>query len=421
MTQIKLRRDTAANWASANSVLAQGEPAIDITNLGIKIGDGTTAWPDLKFLIGGQPDPSITYEGTVIGLPALWRYTTSGPILQYSSNNTFLNTGGNYLWLDQYFDNDSADYSGISEIHFNNIGGINDYFQYYKKAEDALTTIDLGKIAYIGGWFNIGNFSNTLTTVSANNLIEVRDNFEINNMHTDNGVELVFPALEKTDNFYIDWNWNNMVNTPSPSFPALKTINSAYIYYNKYVSWSNFPNLNSVGWEISFYQNTNDDYINYAGPGFPALQIVPGYINYYENSYMTSIPEFTALYSVGNAITIRDNPNLESFPSFPALDHIGNNFNCYNNTSMTGIDGADGFLPSIKQIGGQVNFDNCALTEASVDAILARLVSLDGTNGTTLFTNAVYLGGGSNSIPSAQGLADITTLENRGCYVAYNS
>ena len=49
--RFQLRRDTAANWSSANPVLAEGELAIDLTNNIFKIGDGTTAWSSLP--IGG--------------------------------------------------------------------------------------------------------------------------------------------------------------------------------------------------------------------------------------------------------------------------------------------------------------------------------------------------------------------------------
>ncbi|MDP1877981.1 MAG: hypothetical protein Q8M17_10560 [Actinomycetota bacterium] len=48
-TQIKQRRDTAANWTSVNPVLAQGEPAVE-TDTGLeKVGDGATAWASLKY------------------------------------------------------------------------------------------------------------------------------------------------------------------------------------------------------------------------------------------------------------------------------------------------------------------------------------------------------------------------------------
>jgi hypothetical protein len=417
MTQIKLRRDTAANWATANSVLAQGEPAIDTTNLGIKVGDGTTAWSNLKFLTGGQPSPSITFVGTPLGLPTLWKYTPSAPVLQYSSNNSFLTEGSGYYWLDQRFDNGDADYSGVSEAHLNNIGGLTDYFQWYKKYEDSLTTIDLGNISYISNWFNIGNFSNTLTTFTANSLVEVVNNFEINNMHTDNGVQFVFPALQKTNSFYIDNNWN-MANTISPSFPSLNKVYSVYIYYNQYSSWSNFSNLQSISWEIQFHNNSNPEAADWACPGFPAIVTVPGYVEIYSNDYMTSIPAFSSLTTVGNSIDIFENHSLLLYPAFPLLQHVGS-ISGYNNYSVTGFDG--GFFPSLKTVNGNVNFSTCSLTESAVDELLAKLVSLDGTNGTANFTGAVYVNGSGNAIPSAQGMTDIATLQGRGCYVEYNS
>lgn len=41
------RRDTAANWASANPILAAGEWGFDTTNNISKMGDGVTAWSSL--------------------------------------------------------------------------------------------------------------------------------------------------------------------------------------------------------------------------------------------------------------------------------------------------------------------------------------------------------------------------------------
>ena len=47
--QIQFRRDTGANWASANTVLAAGEMGINTTTTQFKIGDGTTAWNSLSY------------------------------------------------------------------------------------------------------------------------------------------------------------------------------------------------------------------------------------------------------------------------------------------------------------------------------------------------------------------------------------
>lgn len=47
--QIQLRRDTAANWTTANPVLLQGEPALETDTGRLKFGDGTTAYNSLPY------------------------------------------------------------------------------------------------------------------------------------------------------------------------------------------------------------------------------------------------------------------------------------------------------------------------------------------------------------------------------------
>jgi hypothetical protein len=48
-TQIQLRRDTSANWSSANPVLAEGEIGMDMTVNAFKVGDGVSAWDDIDY------------------------------------------------------------------------------------------------------------------------------------------------------------------------------------------------------------------------------------------------------------------------------------------------------------------------------------------------------------------------------------
>ena len=50
--RIQLRRDTAANWTSANPVLAQDEAGVDTTAGKMKIGDGSTSWTSLGYVVG---------------------------------------------------------------------------------------------------------------------------------------------------------------------------------------------------------------------------------------------------------------------------------------------------------------------------------------------------------------------------------
>jgi hypothetical protein len=52
-SQIKLRRDTAANWtANSTVVLAQGEPGFETNTGKLKIGDGTSTWAQLNYFGG---------------------------------------------------------------------------------------------------------------------------------------------------------------------------------------------------------------------------------------------------------------------------------------------------------------------------------------------------------------------------------
>lgn len=61
MTQIKLRRDTAANFTSKNPVLGIGEPAYETDTKKLKIGDGSTAYTQLAyFSSGGGGTTNIT-------------------------------------------------------------------------------------------------------------------------------------------------------------------------------------------------------------------------------------------------------------------------------------------------------------------------------------------------------------------------
>ena len=48
---IQISRDTASNWTSANTVLAQGELGAETDTSKIKIGDGSTVWNSLGYLI----------------------------------------------------------------------------------------------------------------------------------------------------------------------------------------------------------------------------------------------------------------------------------------------------------------------------------------------------------------------------------
>jgi hypothetical protein len=150
----------------------------------------------------------------------------------------------------------------------------------------------------------------------------------------------------------------------------------------------------------------------------PALTKLNGYIDIYNNDYMTTIPNFTSLTHVGQNINIYNHDSLTNFPQFPVLEYCANLY-CVNNTSLTTLSGD--FMPSLLWLDGEVNFRGCQLDQASIDKILVKLASLDGTNGTSSYQyRNIYLDQGSNQSPSETGLAAKSTLEGRGCNVYVN-
>jgi hypothetical protein len=66
-TRIQLRRDTAANWASENPILAAGEPGVDLTNGVIRVGNGGSRWTELPLAGFAQPAVDIRSHGALDG------------------------------------------------------------------------------------------------------------------------------------------------------------------------------------------------------------------------------------------------------------------------------------------------------------------------------------------------------------------
>jgi hypothetical protein len=72
---VRIKNDTAANWTSANPVLALGQPGYETDTAKLKFGDGTTAWTGLSyFSSGGGGGVSDGDKGdiTVSGSGATW-------------------------------------------------------------------------------------------------------------------------------------------------------------------------------------------------------------------------------------------------------------------------------------------------------------------------------------------------------------
>jgi len=66
--RIRLRRDTQADWTSANPTLLDGEIGIETDTRRFKVGDGSTAWSGLSYYLDGvavRGQCSRMTEGTI--------------------------------------------------------------------------------------------------------------------------------------------------------------------------------------------------------------------------------------------------------------------------------------------------------------------------------------------------------------------
>jgi hypothetical protein len=73
VTQIQMRRGTAAQWTSTNPTLAAGEYGYETDTKKFKIGDGATVWNSLVYVYGATQKRSIFLGGS-----GGWSSTTAG-------------------------------------------------------------------------------------------------------------------------------------------------------------------------------------------------------------------------------------------------------------------------------------------------------------------------------------------------------
>ena len=84
---IQIRRDTAANWTSANPTLAQGEMGYETDTSKLKFGDGSTAWTGLSYYTAGADYLSSANPVISAGTITEDVYTISGTSVSLEPDN----------------------------------------------------------------------------------------------------------------------------------------------------------------------------------------------------------------------------------------------------------------------------------------------------------------------------------------------
>lgn len=125
-TKIQVRRDTAANWTSANTVLSDGEMGYETDTGYMKIGDGATAWSSLAYFTPGDvSDDNTTYTISVAQAGADANVTLTGSdasndtVTMVAGNNLTVTVAGDNVTMD--VDTDLANYSNATTAFISNI------------------------------------------------------------------------------------------------------------------------------------------------------------------------------------------------------------------------------------------------------------------------------------------------------------
>lgn len=276
--------------------------------------------------------------------------------------------------------------SGQATYTANNEPAIS-FFTYNENTINAnkLTTFSFDDLASVAGTFNPQQLS-ALTSLTANSLTTINGVFAISGMPL--LTTLQFNALTTIGSF----NFSSLNVLSSMTFNSLKSINGS-------VSFSQMPLLttlqfNSLTTIGSNFQPSNIDLLT--SISINSLQTIGGNFSVSTFPALTSI-SFLGMVTYGSDITISS---------------------CANITSAT-----LGTIGTLKRIEGEnIYLNNLKLPSANVNAILALLVSLDGTGGTTLWGagKTLLINGGTNGAPTGTGITDKATLIARGATITTN-
>jgi hypothetical protein len=205
------------------------------------------------------------------------------------------------------------------------------------------------------------------------------------------------------------------------AFPALKHVIGA-------ISLSGMAALNSLNLSGLISTGAGVTIQGNYGAGFTSLdlhslQAVGATLSIFGITAITSI-DLSALTDVGNGLSLTGDtallavslPNLKNVLgnisfltsnaltsiSMPALVHLGASLTGASTTTLTSL--VFGTAGILKHVGsGGPAFAGCALNQTSVDRMLAVMVTLDGTNGTTKFAGTINMSGGTSLAPTFTG------------------
>lgn len=199
---------------------------------------------------------------------------------------------------------------------------------------------------------------------------------------------------------------------PSISFSTLTNVARVQIFSNPVLDIVSLPQLKAQ----TGATNKNLEIVNNAAlstVNLSALQSTTQALALNGNPSLATL-QLDKLVFVGAYISLTGDTSLVTL-NLPLLVTVASNvFFGFAASGCTALNNVS-FPKYLPTNGSAQNFSNCALTEASVDHVLARCVANANYVGGT-----VNLSGGTNAAPGVQGQLDKATLQTRGVTVLTN-
>lgn len=152
--QIQIRRDVAANWTSANPVLASGEMGLETDTQKYKVGDGATAWNSLSYWTAGDGGNGIA-GGTSTA-------ASTGTVVFSNSNG--ISFGLNGLTMTASHNGLTTGMASDAGSNFMQSGERGNYF--YTSNNTFLTTAAQSNHSHGAIQFNLTNLTASYTSAS---------------------------------------------------------------------------------------------------------------------------------------------------------------------------------------------------------------------------------------------------------------
>lgn len=325
---------------------------------------------------------------------------------QDGDGSTFVGSG---VFINEFtYTEQAPPINQLTSLSFPNLAGVAGNFA--PTTMNALTTLDLPNLAVLGGNFSPTTM-NALTTLTLPNLRGLGGSFRPFTMPA--LTTLSVPKLVYCNEFSPGI-MNALTTLDAPNLKVVGIGGSSFAPAQMAsLTTLSFPSLEvcrgNFGPAVFPLLTTFD---------FPVLKYVLGLYSF-QTCQLLATMSLPSLQSVGGVFQLTSLPSLTTL-DISAMVKFASNISIVAGTeALTTVT-----MPPVgvlKAVGGNWVITSATLSQQSVDDILVVLAALDGTAGTTAYSNlTVTLKGTYSSPPSATGLAAKATLQARGCTVTHN-